>query len=216
MPFTVEVLQYIQSANVVRQRPALDRGIETNGVLRRWVALDATAATGVGVDQAADLAAAYVRVDEKGTRKNLGTFLLSQIGYQSEQIDTIEVNGKPYQIGLRFKADYKPYALTLNDVQATMYPGTQTPKWYSSEFLLDDKTANTKSEQKVFMNNPLRYAGETFYQTSYQQDNFGREISVLQIVKNRGWMIPYVCCMFVVIGLVAQFGTSLLLSLIHI
>ena len=210
LPFTVEVLKHIENANLVRQRPALDSGIETDGVLRRWVALDANSANGVSADQAVDLAAAYVRVVEKGTMKNLGTFLLSQIGYQNEQIDTVEVDGKPYQIGLRFKADYKPYSLTLKDVQAKMYPGTNTPKWYSSDFVLDDKVANTKSDQKVFMNNPLRYAGETFYQTSYAKDQLGREISTIQVVKNRGWMIPYVCCMFVVIGLVAQFGTSLL------
>ena len=210
LPFTVEVLKFVENADLVRQRPALDSGIETDGVLRRWVALDASSANGVGSDQAVDLAAAYVRLTEKGSLKNIGTFLLSQIGYQNEQIDTVEVDGKTYQIGLRFKADYKPYSLTLKDVQAKMYPGTQTAKWYSSDFVLDDKLANTKSEQKVFMNNPLRYAGETFYQTGYAQDGLGREISTIQIVKNRGWMIPYVCCMFVVIGLVAQFGTSLL------
>lgn len=210
LPFTVEVLRYIKNANLVRQRPALDSGIKTDGVLRRWVALDAGAANGVNADQAVDLAAAYVRVTEKGSLKNLGTFLLSQVGYQSEKIDTVDVDGKSYQIGLRFKSDYKPYALTLKDVQAKMYPGTQTAKWYSSDFVLDDKTTDTKSEQKVFMNNPLRYGGETFYQTGYAKDTSGREISTLQIVKNKGWMIPYVCCMFVVIGLVAQFGTSLL------
>lgn len=210
LPFSVEVLRYIENADLVRQRPALDSGIQTDGVLKRWVALDSSSATGVSTDQAVDLAAAYVRVTEKGSLKNLGTFLLSQVGYQSEQIDTIEVDGKPYQIGLRFKADYKPYSLTLEDVQAKMYPGTQTAKWYSSDFVLDDKTTDTKSQQKVFMNNPLRYGGETFYQTGYAKDTLGREISTLQIVKNKGWMIPYVCCMFVVIGLVAQFGTSLL------
>lgn len=210
LPFTVEVLKYIENANLVRPQLAVDRGIETDGVLRRWVARDASSANGVSANQTVDLAAAYVRITEKGSLKNLGTFLLSQIGYQNEQIDTVEVDGQSYQIGLRFKADYKPYALTLKDVQAKMYPGTQTAKWYSSDFVLDDKVANTKSEQKVFMNNPLRYAGETFYQTGYAKDGLGREISTIQIVKNRGWMIPYVCCMFVVIGLVAQFGTSLL------
>lgn len=210
LPFTVEVLKYIENAHLVRPQLAVDRDIETDGVLRRWVARDASSANGVSANQTVDLAAAYVRITEKGSLKNLGTFLLSQIGYQNEQIDTVEVDGQSYQIGLRFKADYKPYALTLKDVQAKMYPGTQTAKWYSSDFVLDDRVANTKSEQKVFMNNPLRYAGETFYQTGYAKDGLGREISTIQIVKNRGWMIPYVCCMFVVIGLVAQFGTSLL------
>ncbi len=210
LPFSIEVLKYIKNANLVRQRPALDSGIETDGVLRRWVALDANSANGVGARQSVDMAVAYVRLTEKTSLRNLGTFLLSQVGYQTEQIDTVNVGGKPYQIGLRFKADYKPYALTLKDVQAKMYPGTQTAKWYSSDFILNDMVANTQSAQQVFMNNPLRYSGETFYQTGYATDGLGREVSTIQIVKNRGWMIPYVCCMFVVIGLVAQFGTSLL------
>lgn len=209
LPFSVEVLRYFENGSM-REKLNLGIGIETDGVSKKWFAVDKKSANGVSPSQAVDSAAAYVRVTEKGSLKNLGTYLLASIFYSNKVINSVEVDGKSYQIGLRFKSDYKPYSLTLNDVQAKMYPGTQTPKWYSSDFVLDDKTTNTKSEQKVYMNNPLRYAGETFYQTSYARDEFGREFSTLQIVKNKGWMIPYVCCMFVVIGLVAQFGTSLL------
>ena len=58
------------------------------------------------------------------------------------------------------------------------------------------------------MNNPLRYRDLTFYQTTYNEFE-GTEYSGIQVVKNRGWMIPYVCCMFVVVGLVAQFYQTL-------
>ena len=38
---------------------------------------------------------------------------------------------------------------------------------------------------KIWMNNPLRFAGETFYQSSYFVDR-GREGTVLQVVTNTG------------------------------
>ena len=55
------------------------------------------------------------------------------------------------------------------------------------------------------MNNPLRYAKRTFYQSGYLPNDEG---TVLQVVKNDSWMIPYLSCMIVFIGMAAQFGLS--------
>ena len=61
------------------------------------------------------------------------------------------------------------------------------------------------------MNNPLRYAGETFYQSGYYRDpDTGEETTTLQVVTNTGWMIPYVSCMIVWIGLQSHFVNILL------
>ena len=204
-------MRYIDNADLVRKIPGRQSGIAADGVFKDWTAIDSTKANGVSSDQGVDVSAAWVRLTEKESLKPLGTYLVSQQGYLNDLLDTVDVGGKSYQIGLRFKTQYKPYALTLKDVQAKMYPGTQTPSWYSSDFVLKDLKSETQSSQKVFMNNPLRYAGETFYQTGYAKDpKTGEEVSTLQVVKNKGWMIPYVCCMFVVVGLVSQFGLSLL------
>ena len=51
------------------------------------------------------------------------------------------------------------------------------------------------------MNHPLRYAGETFYQSGYERTEKG-EATKLSVVTNTGWMLPYVACMLVVVGLV--------------
>jgi hypothetical protein len=60
------------------------------------------------------------------------------------------------------------------------------------------------------MNHPLRYAGLTFYQ--YQMDageaaqEAGRPpTSVLQVVRNPGWLTPYIGCAMVALGLMIQF-----------
>ncbi|HET6881716.1 MAG TPA: cytochrome c biogenesis protein CcsA, partial [Pirellulales bacterium] len=64
---------------------------------------------------------------------------------------------------------------------------------------------------KIWMNNPLRYAGETFYQSTFNVDPMSRkELTGLQVVQNTGWMIPYVGCMIVVFGMLAHFCTVLL------
>ncbi len=57
------------------------------------------------------------------------------------------------------------------------------------------------------MNNPLRYAGDTLYQSNYGEGP--PETSTLQVVKNTGWMIPYVGCMIVATGMLAHFSLTL-------
>jgi hypothetical protein len=56
------------------------------------------------------------------------------------------------------------------------------------------------------MNNPLRYDGETFYQASFDRDDQG---SILQVVRNPGWLTPYFSCVLVGLGLTVQFLTHL-------
>ena len=64
-----------------------------------------------------------------------------------------------------------------------------------------------KREVLIYMNNPLRYAGETFYQASWDKDDHG---TVLQVVHNPSWLTPYFSCVLVGAGLVWQFLTHLL------
>ena len=61
-------------------------------------------------------------------------------------------------------------------------------------------------EVRIFMNNPLRYQGETFYQASFDADDHG---SVLQVVHNPSWLTPYFSCVLVAAGLVIQFLSHL-------
>jgi hypothetical protein len=53
----------------------------------------------------------------------------------------------------------------------------------------------------------LRYAGETFYQASFDPDNQG---TILQVVHNPSWLTPYLSCILVGVGLIVQFATHLL------
>ena len=59
------------------------------------------------------------------------------------------------------------------------------------------------------MNNPLRFKGETFYQTGHQDLGGGKEMTTLSVVNNQGWMLPYIACMIAMFGMFAQFGQTL-------
>ena len=56
------------------------------------------------------------------------------------------------------------------------------------------------------MNHPLRHGGFTFYQSSFKNND---STTVLQVVRNPSWLIPYIACTMVFLGLALQFGLSL-------
>ena len=64
-------------------------------------------------------------------------------------------------------------------------------------------------DAKIWMNNPVRYQGETFYQSDYGVGPNGVKFSVFQVVTNTAWMIPYVGCMIVAVGLLFHFSLML-------
>src|SRR6185503_15667528 len=78
---------------------------------------------------------------------------------------------------------------------------------YSSLVEFKDPARNIDREVLIWMNNPLRYEGTTFYQQSF--DEATEKATVLQVVNNSSWMTPYAACMLVAIGMLAHFGVIL-------
>ncbi len=214
-PFTIEAVEYFPNSELISldgpNMGSAATSMATAGFGTKWLATPQRESTGTDTDQEVDEAAAYVRLVDRSTGDPIGTYLVAHRAYDAGIADRIRLGDQEYMLGLRLKHVYKPYSVTLSDVEARNYLGTDIPNWFSSDILIQDASQSAAANrQKVWMNNPLRYGDETFYQSGYQKLPDGREYSVLQIVKNRGWMIPYVCCMFVVVGLFAQFGSSLL------
>lgn len=210
LPFDIHCLKYLPNSSVSRIGPEMaGENLATKGIGTAYQAIDLPPSAGTDADQAVDFASAYVELKDKQTGDSLGTYLISQHIEEAES-DSVVIDGKSYSIALRFRTAYKPYSVTLVDAQRENYIGTDTPRWYSSDVILNDQENGIKSDQRVWMNNPLRYSGETFYQSGMDTLIDGREYTVLQVVRNHGWMIPYVCCMFTVVGLIAQFGSTLL------
>jgi hypothetical protein len=138
-----------------------------------------------------------------GPNGSLGTWLVSTMLIDPQQF-TFE--GRNYQISFRFKREYKGFALTLVDFTHDKYPGTEIPKNFSSRVRVKSQDGATDREVLIFMNNPLRYDGLTFYQAGFDNND---TTSVLQVVRNPGWLIPYVSCLLMTLGLTVHFLISL-------
>lgn len=209
LPFHVRVDRFLQNADL-RKAKAGETNLADQGLGREWVAEAVRPGVGADSDSKVDLSAAYITLLSKLDDKPLGTWLVSLLFSAQNIPQTVQVDGQTYEIALRFKRTYKPYRFQLLDVRKDDYLGTDTPRNYSSDVRLVDPTRNVDRELRIWMNNPLRFAGETFYQSSYHRDpQTQEEGTTLAVVTNTGWMIPYVSCMFVMIGMLAHFSITL-------
>lgn len=235
LPFKIEVLDYLPNAAMepatggtakdnpnltAENKPTAGLGLYMQAVPRRT-------SSGADSDAGMDEAAAYVKIIPNTGNTKPMVFLVSQwyshlrqLGISLQQMQMVPAgataaarftaDGTTYTLDLRAKRNYKPYSVELLSVKRTDYVGTTTAKDYSSFINLDDPTRGQRlSSYRIWMNNPLRYAGETFYQSSYLEPFKGTRFTILSVVTNAGWMIPYVACAVAGLGMLAHFSLAL-------
>ena len=115
----------------------------------------------------------------------------------------ITVDGQRYAFSLRRARYVLPALIALTDFRAEFYPGTDTPKSFESDVVIE--APGTPRPVRISMNKPLRLSGVTFYQASYEFDATGAAYSTLAVVENRGRLVPYFATAIIGIGLVVHF-----------
>lgn len=138
---------------------------------------------------------------ENASPSSLGTWLVSE---QLEDPQTFVSAGKSWRLVMRPARYYKPFSLTLNKFSHDRYPGTQIAKNFASKALLQDPQKGEKRDVLIYMNHPLRYRGETFFQSGFTKDD---SATILQDVSNPSFLAPYIACVVVAAGLLIQFLT---------
>ena len=117
----------------------------------------------------------------------------------------IRMNGRLWGVTLRPEREYLPYSIELLGIANEFYQGTDIPFNFESEIVLNMEK-NQSRRALVYMNTPLRHEGKTFYQ--YQM-NKSADYTVFQVVRNPSWLVPYIACVLVSIGLLWQFSFHL-------
>ena len=209
LPFSIEIVEFMENSSVKFEASELENA---KGDAAEWRAVENKSVSGTDGDTI-NIPSMYVRI--KDGAEDLGTRLLSldQLRMRTGQVvsfdaERIEIGDKSYDLQLRFRRRYKPYSITLKDVKKEDYLGTSMAREFASEFQLVDKEKGIDRPVKIWMNNPLRFGGETFYQQSYNDTGMG-ELSTIQIVQNQGWMVPYVACMMCAVAMLFHFGLTL-------
>jgi len=211
LPFDIDVMAFYENSDLANPSE-VGRNPATKGTGATLAAQEKPTVSGTDMSKEVNLPSAYVRLTDKKSKQDLGVYLCSLLVNLNDVAEKVEVDGKTYDLELRHRRTYKPYSLTLLDFRKDDYVGTRTPKNYSSDVYLLDPSRNVDREKvHIWMNNPLRFAGETFYQSDFGIDpKTQREFTVLSVVSNFGWMIPYIGCMIVGTGMLFQFSNTLL------
>jgi len=206
LPFNIKITEWMPNSQMLgpAQAPPSRKGLADSGMAKDLAALPLPRANGVD-GATVDAPSAYVTLYNGEQR--LGSFLLS---VYIDQPQRVVVDGRPYLIQVRFKRTYKPYSMRLIDFKHDLFTGTQMARNYSSLVQLVDEERNVDREVLIYMNHPLRHAGETFYQASFLRGDTG---TVLQVVKNPGWLIPYISSSLVALGMLIHFGIRLVPAL---
>jgi hypothetical protein len=158
----------------------------------------------VSADNDVDSTAAFVEPMAGG--KSYGIWLASK-ALGAPQSFTHE--GRTYQITMRHRRQYLPYSVTLKKFSHDKYAGTEIPKNFSSLVHLSNAATREERDVLISMNDPMRYDSKAFYQASFGK---GDTLSILQVVENPGWLIPYISCVLVAVGLIIHFTVSLVKS----
>ncbi|MGH8092409.1 MAG: cytochrome c biogenesis protein ResB [Chthoniobacterales bacterium] len=205
-PFQIVVRNFFQNSRLhMLSESNAGLPIANQGVGAQVAVETLPRATGVDQRDVASAAIEIVPIDRAtgATGPSLGTWLVSDaLGAKQ----TFSCAGRAWQLVMRPARYYQPFSIRLQKFTHERYPGTEIPKNFSSRVTLLDPEHALSRTVLIYMNHPLRYRGETFYQAGFQK---GDQASILEVVHNPSFLAPYVACVIVGLGLLVQFGYHL-------
>lgn len=201
LPFRLVVRHFYQNSrlHMMNESGLTLQPIANQGPGAQVVVESVPRATGVN-DR--DLVSAAVEVFPAKSA-SLGTWLVSDALGAPQ---TFSCDGRTWQLVMRPARYYKPYSVTLQKFTHERYVGTEIPKDFASKITLIDPERSVDRNVLIYMNHPLRYRGETYYQAGFEKDD---RTSILQVVRNPSFLAPYIACIVVAAGLLVQFGYHL-------
>lgn len=97
------------------------------------------------------------------------------------------------------------FGLKLDQFRVGRYQGTRRAASYESDVTVVDPN-NPGESITISMNEPLKYQGFTFYQSSFQEDEMGRPtMSILSVNRDPGRPWKYLGSLLIVLGIIHLF-----------
>ena len=142
-------------------------------------------------DRPSDVTLKALRVNYKGERTWLGQNSYARF-FKEDQVYALAYLNKTYPLG---------FDLKLVDFRIKKYQGSEKAKSYESLVRVEGK------EILISMNEPLKYKGWTFYQSSFEAPEEGGEpvVSILSVNKDPGRVLKYAGSVLIVLGVILLF-----------
>ncbi|MGB0745163.1 MAG: cytochrome c biogenesis protein ResB [Opitutales bacterium] len=199
-PLSIRTIRYFPNSNVGRAQAPVTDPIADQGVAVRMNVV-ATPLEPTYAENEVNTATAYVEISsEDGV---IGTWLVSNVIDERFPPQLVSLGDQTWEVALRFTRYYYPFELELLDFKHEKYPGTEIPFNFSSEVMVHHEDPAKDQKALIYMNHPLRYEGLTFYQASFANQD---TTSIFQVVRNPGWILPYISVLLMGLGMVVQFG----------
>jgi hypothetical protein len=197
-PLTLKVKRFYLNAELAPRADGDPPSMADRGV---GAGVKVTEAAPAASDKEVNATSAFVEPVAGG--RSYGTWLVSTMLGAPQ---TFIHEGRTYLLSMRARRYYLPYTVTLKQFSHDSYAGTDIPKNFSSLVHLSNPARGEERDVLIYMNQPLRYDGKAFYQASYGK---GDTLSILQVVSNPGWLLPYLSCALITLGLLIHFGITL-------
>ncbi|MEY4688216.1 MAG: hypothetical protein RIR76_2239 [Verrucomicrobiota bacterium] len=197
LPFRVAVRAYYPNSSL-HNRGAEDPNLATQGI---GLAVAAAPRPPTANPREENAPAAYVELT--GAAGPLGIWLVSPLLAAPQDFAH---EGRTWRIALRPRRLPLPHSLTLLKFTHDRYPGTGIPRDFSSRLLLRESGAEEGREVLISMNAPLRHGGLAHFQAGFADND---RTSILQVVRNPAWAVPYIACTLMAAGLLLQFSQHL-------
>ena len=111
----------------------------------------------------------------------------------------IDVKGVTYTMAVERAKRHLPFTLLLEEFKQGFHPGTDMARSYQSKLIVKD--GEISWPVLIEMNEPFRYRGYTFYQSSF--DISGKTpYTILTAVENKGRIFPYISTIIIALGLI--------------
>jgi hypothetical protein len=200
-PLRIRTIQYFPNAEVGRAT----NGAPTNTPATQGSAVRMNIVVSPMAESFAegDINTATAYVEVLGPEGSLGVWLVSNVLDERFPPQMVRLGDQAWEIAMRFTRYYYPFEIELIDFSHDKYPGTDIPHNFSSEVMVRHQDSTKNQKALIYMNHPLRYEGHTFYQASFANQD---RTSIFQVVRNPGWLLPYISVLLMGLGMCVQFG----------
>lgn len=199
LPFSLRISRYYQNSFITNRSDVPDAPPASEGFGTRFAPIELPRVTAMNQ---VDVPSLFVEISSP--EGPVGSYLVSE---HISRPQVVRFKDRSFELSLRRRRYYNDFSLTLLDFRHDKYPGTETARNYSSEVRLVNPKTGENRQVLIYMNNPLRYQGLTFYQASF--DPRDDRVTILQVVRNPAWLTPYFACVIVGLGLTVQFSIHL-------
>jgi hypothetical protein len=204
LPFDIELVQYMLNSHDEDVDPAKPNQATAGFGLHKTV-VEIPVFSGADPNQKYDHPAAYITLKDKATGKAIDTYLV-RFDWNPQKI---KLGDQTCELALRPARSYRDFSVHLDKATFKVHPRTKKAKDYSSYVRILDLDGKEIRTARIFMNHPLYFEGETYFQSSMFVDAEPL-VTGLQVVYNWAWPMPYISCIMVGLGMLFHFGMNLI------